>query len=300
MDDPAPAPGTLFIVATPIGNLSDTSPRVLQVLADADLVACEDTRTSRTLLTHHGVQARTVPLHQHNEPAASTRLLGELAAGRSVALISDAGTPALSDPGALLVAQAHAAGIRVVPIPGPSAAVTAWCASGFGGTTWRFGGFLPASGSARRRTLAELDTGPALVLYEAPHRVRTTLVDLLAQFGPAREIVLARELTKKFEEIARMPLGSALAWLDAGSHREQGEYVLVLGPGEARTRVALDAEHVLDVLLAALPASDAAKLAARLTGLPRRDLYARALERGARALAQGAGVPKRGRARRNR
>lgn len=292
MPDHAPTPGTLFIVATPIGNLSDVSARAVQTLAGADLVACEDTRTTRTLLAHHGIRTRTVALHQHNERTAAAGLVAELAGGRTVALVSDAGTPALSDPGALLVSQAHAAGIRVVPVPGPSAAIAAWCASGFGGSAWHFAGFLPATGGARRRALAELDSALPVVFYEAPHRVRETLEDLLARFGPAREIVLARELTKKFEEIARLPLSDAGAWLDAEAHREQGEYVLVLGPGEARARVALDADRVLEVLLGALPASEAAKLAARITGLPRRELYARALER--------AGAGTRGRARASR
>lgn len=294
MADPAPTPGTLFIVATPIGNLSDASPRALQTLAEADLVACEDTRTTRTLLAHHGIRARTVALHQHNERTAAAGLIAELAGGRSVALVSDAGTPALSDPGALLVTQAHAAGIRVVPVPGPSAAIAAWCASGFGGSEWHFAGFLPATGGARRRALAELDTAHPVVFYEAPHRVRETLEDLLARFGPDREVLIARELTKKFEEIARLPLAAAAAWLDAGAHREQGEFVLVLGPGEARGQAALDADRVLEALLGALPASEAAKLAARITGLPRRELYARALERAPRE------APPPGRTRRTR
>lgn len=285
MADHAAPPGTLFIVATPIGNLSDASARAVQTLAEADLVACEDTRTTRTLLAHHGIRTRTVALHQHNERTAAAGLAAELAAGRTVALVSDAGTPALSDPGALLVAQAHAAGIRVVPIPGPSAAIAAWCASGFGGSAWQFAGFLPATGSARRRALAELDTALPVVFYEAPHRVRETLGDLLVRFGPTREIVLARELTKKFEELVRLPLAEAGAWLDADANRERGEFVLVLGPRPHGDDARDDGLRVLDVLLDALPtlpAREAARLAARITGGPRNALYAHAIARGDR------------------
>lgn len=270
-------PGTLYIVATPIGNLADVSPRALEALRGADLVACEDTRTSRGLLAAHGIAARTTALHAHNERAAGEKLLQALREGRNVALVSDAGTPAVSDPGALLVAAAHREGIRVVPIPGPNAAIAAWSASGFVADSFRYVGFLPAKPA---RAIAALDESLPLIFYEAPHRVAATVAALLARFGPERELVLARELTKKFEEIARMKLADAPAWLEAGPHRQQGEFVLVLGPGAAKDGApAIDPGKVLGLLLEALPASEAAKLAARITGAPRNALYREALER---------------------
>jgi 16S rRNA (cytidine1402-2'-O)-methyltransferase len=274
----APLTGTLFVVATPIGNLADSSPRSVEVLRSADIVACEDTRTTRNLLARHGIAARTVALHEHNERAAAAKLIEALRAGKDVALVSDAGTPGLSDPGALLVAQAHHVGIRVSPLPGPSAAAAAFSAAGFPAAGFLFAGFLPASPAARRKALQRLELPWPLVLYEAPHRIAATLEDLESQFGPTREIAIARELTKKFEEVARMALGEARDWLAALPGRAQGEFVLVLAAGEARESVALDAERVLEVLLESLAPSEAARLAARITGLPRRELYRKALQ----------------------
>ena len=271
--------GTLFVVATPIGNLADLSARAIETLRSAALIACEDTRTSRTLLAHFGIATRTLALHEHNERAAAAKVLGVLREGEDVALISDAGTPALADPGAWLVAEAHRAGIAVRAIPGPNAAAAAISAAGFPAGRFLFAGFLPASAGARRKALTALDVPFPVVIYEAPHRVRETLADLAAQFGVDREIVIARELTKKFEEISRLPLGETAAWLDARPEREQGEFVLVLAPGEARAANTVDAERVLDVLLEALPPGDAARLAARITGTPRNALYRKALAR---------------------
>lgn len=271
--------GILYVVATPIGNLADASPRSLDALRGAAIVACEDTRTTRTLLARHGIAARTVALHGHNERAAAAKLLAALRAGASVALVSEAGTPALSDPGALLVARAHREGIRVSPVPGPSAAATAFSASGFAADRFLFAGFLPAARAARRKALEELDVPWPVILYEAPHRIAEAVADLAQRFGAAREIVIARELTKKFEEIARLPLGEARAWLDAGPHRRQGEFVLVLAPGERKAPAALEAERVLAVLSEALAPSEAARIAARITGIPRAALYRKALER---------------------
>lgn len=270
--------GTLYVVATPIGNLADSSPRSVEVLRGAGLVACEDTRTTRTLLARHGIAARAVALHEHNERAAAAKLIEALRAGKDVALVSDAGTPGLSDPGALLVAEAHRAGIRVSPVPGPSAAAAAFSAAGFPAAGFLFAGFLPASPSARRKALQGLELPWPLVLYEAPHRIAATLEDLEARFGPAREVAIARELTKKFEEVARMALGEAREWLAAVPGRAQGEFVLVLAAGEAREPAALDAERVLGVLLESLAPSEAARMAARITGLSRRELYRKALE----------------------
>ncbi|OGA71835.1 MAG: 16S rRNA (cytidine(1402)-2'-O)-methyltransferase [Betaproteobacteria bacterium RIFCSPLOWO2_12_FULL_67_28] len=277
-------PGILYVVATPIGNLADLSARAIDVLRSVAVVACEDTRTSRTLLSQHGIATRRFALHEHNERAAGAQLIAELRAGKDVALISDAGTPALSDPGALLVEAAHREGLRVVPVPGPSAALAAFSAAGFRSGRWLFAGFLPATRAARRKALEAIEEAAPVVFYEAPHRVADTVADLAVRFGPGREVVIARELTKKFEEIARLPLGEAQGWLQAGPHRRQGEFVLVLGPGEARSGDALaEGTRVLAVLLDALPASEAARLAARISGAPRRDLYRIALERKARA-----------------
>jgi 16S rRNA (cytidine1402-2'-O)-methyltransferase len=269
----------LFVVATPIGNLADASPRALQVLREADLIACEDTRTTRILLTQHGIATRPVALHAHNERSATPRLLEALRRGRRVALVSDAGTPGVSDPGAFLVGEAHRAGIPVSPVPGPSAAVAAYSAAGFPGDRFLFAGFLPAAPAARRKALEDLDLPYPLVLYEAPHRMVDTVRDLVARFGHSRELVTCRELTKKFEEVVRLPLGEADAWLHARAQRLQGEFVLVLAPGEPRSVAQTGAERTLDILLEALPPSEAAKLAARITGLPKRELYRRALER---------------------
>ena len=268
--------GTLFVVATPIGNLADSSPRSIEALRSADIVACEDTRTTRTLLAHHGIGARTVALHAHNEREAGEKLLRALREGSTVALVSDAGTPAVSDPGALLVAAAHREGLRVVPLPGPNASIAAYSVSGFVSDRFVFAGFLPAK---LEKALDSLDLPWPVILYEAPHRVLATVEALLARFGPQRELVIAREITKKFEEVARLPLGEAPAWLAAGPHRQQGEFVLILGPGESRSPQAVDAERILAILLKKMPPGEAAGLASQITGVPRKALYASALKR---------------------
>ena len=270
--------GTLYVVATPIGNLADASPRSLETLRAVDLIACEDTRTSSKLLAHFGITVRTVALHEHNERTASKDLVQALRQGKNIALISDAGTPALSDPGAWLVAQAHAAGIPISPIAGPSAAAAAISAAGFPASRFLFAGFLPSQTGARRKALEVLDLPYPVVIYEAPHRISETLKDLAAKFAD-REIVIGRELSKKFEEVARMPVAAAVTWLEERRERAQGEFVLVLAPGEERPAAAVDAERVLDVLLGSLPPSDAAKLAARITGQPKSELYQKALKR---------------------
>lgn len=270
--------GILYVVATPIGNLADASPRSIDALKRADLIACEDTRTTRTLLARYGVGARTVALHSHNERRAATSLLTALRSGKTVALVSDAGTPALSDPGAWLVAEAHRAGISVTPLPGPSAAAAALSVAGFPAAQFFFAGFLPAAGAARRRALGLLDQPWPVVIYEAPHRIAETLEDLKARFGDAREIVIGRELTKKFEEVARMPLGKAGAWLLERAERAQGEFVLVLEAGAEREQAALDADKVLELLRESLAPSEAARLAAKITGVPKNVLYRKTLK----------------------
>lgn len=272
--------GTLYVVATPIGNLSDASPRVAQVLTTVEVVACEDTRSSRPLLAHLGVTGAVTALHEHNERGASQALVERMQQGASVALITDAGTPGVSDPGALLVASAHRNGIRVVPIPGPSAAIAAYSAAGFTGSRFFFAGFLPASGGDRREAMAGLAGPWPSIVYEAPHRILRTVNDMLALFGPEREIVIAREVTKKFEEIARMPLGEAPGWLEAGPHRQQGEFVVVLAPMAPRAHAdEARGMEVLDILLEAVTPSEAARLASRIAGTSRKRLYAEALAR---------------------
>jgi 16S rRNA (cytidine1402-2'-O)-methyltransferase len=270
-------PGTLYVVATPIGNLADVSPRAIEALRGAGLIACEDTRTSRTLLAHYAIQGRTVALHAHNERGAGEKLLRELQDGIDIALISDAGTPGVSDPGALLVEAAHRAGIRVVPLPGPNAALAAWSAAGFSDARFLFAGFLP---NPPGKALAVLEASCPVIFYEAPHRVGKTVAALIERFGPARELVIGRELTKKFEEVARMPLGEAPAWL-AGPHREQGEFVLILGPapeadGDADA-VLKEGLRILGILMESLAPSEAAKLAAKISGAPKKALYAAAI-----------------------
>ena len=270
--------GTLYVVATPIGNLADTSPRAIEALRSAQVIACEDTRTTRTLLARYAIETRSVALHEHNERAATGKLIALLLEGKNIALVSDAGTPALSDPGALLVEQAHRAGIRVSPLPGPSAAAAAFSVSGFAAGRFLFAGFLPAAATARRKALQALELPWPVVLYEAPHRIAATLEDMRTRFGEQREVLIARELTKKFEEVARLSLGQAAGWLAAQPHRQQGEFVLVLAPGGGAPP-AIDADRVLAALLEAVSPSEAAKLAARITGAPRNELYRKALAR---------------------
>jgi len=270
--------GVLYVVATPIGNLSDASPRALDTLKSVDLVACEDTRTTRTLLARHGIATRTIALHEHNERRASAGLVEALRAGKNVALVSDAGTPALSDPGAWLVREAHRAGIRVSPLPGPSAAAAAISVSGFAAPRFLFAGFLPATRAARRKALQALDLPWPVVFYEAPHRIADTLGDLAERFGPTRELTICRELTKKFEEVMRLPLGAAAGWLGERAERSQGEFVLVLEPGKERETRAVDEDAVLGVLLEAMSPSEAARLAAKITGTPKKLLYRKTLK----------------------
>lgn len=269
----------LYVVATPIGNLGDITLRALEVLRAADLVACEDTRHARRLLDHHGIRAATLALHQHNEHQATRKLLAALDAGKCVALVSDAGTPGISDPGARAVAGVRDAGHRIIPLPGPNAAVAAFSAAGLPDEHFLFVGFLPAKVGARRTAIRQLAAVPAaLVLYEAPHRVVETVADLVALLEPQRELVIARELTKLFEQIARMPLAEAPGWLAADADRLRGEFVLIVSGPPPRQGIDAETERVLALLLAELPLKQAAKLAAEITGQPRNALYERALQ----------------------
>lgn len=269
----------LYVVATPIGNLGDITLRALETLRGVDLVACEDTRHARQLLDHHGIKAQTLALHQHNENEAADKLIAQLGAGKRIALITDAGTPGVSDPGARAVAAVRSAGFKVVPIPGPNAAIAALSAAGLSDPHFLFVGFLPAKVGARRTAISALAAVAAtLVFYEAPHRVRETVADLVELLDGARTIVFARELTKLFEQIAAMPLAEAPAWLAADANRERGEFVLLLSAPPPREGMDAESERVLMALLAELPLKQAAKLAAEITGQPKNALYARALE----------------------
>lgn len=253
--------------------------RSLDVLSAVDLIAAEDTRHSQRLLDAHGITTRLIPAHQHNEQAAAAQICAQLAAGSHVALITDAGTPAVSDPGARVVARVQAAGFRVVPVPGPSAAVAALSVSGLVDERFLFHGFLPPKPVARRRALEDLRAvDAALVFYEAPHRIRETVDDLVAVLQPDRQIVLARELTKLFEQVCRMPLGEAPAWLGADPNRCRGEFVILVSANAPNEGVSAEAERVLGLLLAELPVKGAARLAAEITGVSKNLLYQRALE----------------------
>jgi len=272
--------GKLYVVATPIGNLGDISARALAVLAQADLVAAEDTRTTGHLLAHHGIAAKLVALHEHNEMQRAAELVARIKAGKTIALVSDAGTPGISDPGALLVAQAREAGIVVCPIPGANAAIAAMSAAGLTAPHFLFYGFLPVKSAARRTALETLRELPyALVFYEAPHRVTECVAELAAVLGGEREIVIARELTKLFESIHRCRLDQAGAWLAADANRQRGEFVLIVSGAQAGEQLGLpaEAERVLRLLLAEMPLKQAAALAAAITGARKNELYARAL-----------------------
>ena len=267
----------LYVVPTPLGNLADLTRRAEEILRSVPWVAAEDTRHSGPLLKQLGARARTLPAHQHNENEAAVRIIEKLQAGESVALISDAGTPGISDPGARVVAAVREAGCRVIPLPGPCAATTALSASGLLDEHFLFYGFLPAKSGQRRQALEALSDIPAaLVFYEAPHRVLDTVADLATVFGQ-RTLVIGRELTKLFETIHSLPLPEALDWLKADPNRQRGEFVLMLSgaSGEADSG---EGERVLKLLLAdGLPTKQAAKLAASITGGAKNALYDLAL-----------------------
>ena len=270
----------LYVVATPIGNLRDLSLRALDVLASADTVAAEDTRNTAHLLTHYGITAgRLLALHQHNERGGTEKIIDLLAQGQSVAFVTDAGTPAVSDPGALLVEAVRAAGHRVIPVPGANAALAALSAGGLAAPHFLFHGFLPSKPAARRKELQTLADLPCtLVFYEAPHRILECVTDLLEVLGGERQIVLARELTKLFESIHRCALSEALDWLNADSNNQRGEFVLLVSGRAERAGLDADAERVLSLLLQDLPLKQAVQLATQITGAHKNELYQRALE----------------------
>lgn len=265
------------MVATPIGNLGDVTLRAIDVLKRANRVAAEDTRNTRALLNHLGISAKLVAVHAHNERRAAEALVRAISNGEAIALVSDAGTPAVSDPGAELVAAVRAAGFNVIPVPGASALTAALSVSGMTFEGAVFAGFLPVKGSERREKLAALAAGPwAIVLFEAPHRIAATLADLHEALGD-RDVVIAREITKRFETITRMPLAEAHAFVQADDDRRRGEFVLVIEGRPTERAPGLDPRAVLETLLAELPLKQAVALATKLTNGKRNELYALAL-----------------------
>ena len=273
--------GVLYVVATPIGNLEDLSPRARRVLAEVDLVAAEDTRHSGQLLRHFGILTPLTALHEHNEREKAPELIAELQRERRIALVSDAGTPLVSDPGYRLVQAAHAAGVTVVPIPGACAAIAALSASGLPSDRFAFEGFPPAKATARRNWLERLAHEPrTLIFYETPHRIVESLNDMVAAFGPERGAVLAREITKQYETIHAAPLGELARWVETHREQQMGEIVmLVHGATAAQDSEAVaEGERVLRLLLKELPVSQAAALAAEITGQRKNALYELALQ----------------------
>ena len=269
------AAGVLHVVATPIGNLGDLSPRAQEVLRGVAAICAEDTRRSGQLLSHFGISTPLVALHEHNEEAIAQRVVARLLEGESLALVSDAGTPLVSDPGYRLVRAARASGVRVSPVPGACAAIAALSVAGLASDRFAFEGFLPARAAARRERLRQLASeSRTLVFYESSHRIVETLEDMAALLGGERPAVLARELTKLFETVLDGGLAALLAAVRADEHQRKGEFVLVVeGAGDDADARLAEGRRVYALLSAQLPPSAAARLAAEITGAPRKALY---------------------------
>ncbi|WP_339414158.1 16S rRNA (cytidine(1402)-2'-O)-methyltransferase [Pseudomonas sp. EA_35y_Pfl2_R5] len=274
--------GSLYVVATPIGNLDDITARALTILRSVALIAAEDTRHSARLMQHFGIGTPLAACHEHNERDQGGRFLSRLLAGDDVALISDAGTPLISDPGYHLVRQARAAGIAVVPVPGACALIAALSAAGLPSDRFIFEGFLPAKTAGRRARLEQVkEESRTLIFYEAPHRILECLQDMQAVFGGERPALLARELTKTFETLKGMPLSELAAWVAADSNQQRGECVVLVAGWQApegEEAVSSEAMRVLNLLLAEMPLKRAAALAAEITGVRKNLLYQVALE----------------------
>lgn len=279
LSNPALSPGTLYLVATPIGNLSDITQRAVDVLSQVDYIAAEDTRHSQRLLAHLGIKTRLQACHEHNEEQITPRLLDDLQAGRTIALISDAGTPLISDPGYRLVAQAHDRGISVVPVVGPSAVIAALSAAGLATDRFSFEGFPPAKQGARRAffeaLVAETRT---MVFYVSCHRIVETLKDMQDIFGAQRRLSFARELTKTFETIKRSTLAELVEWVESDDNQRRGEIVLVVEGAPESTGDAGETDRLLAILLDELPVKQAVKLVVKITGEHKNEIYKRALE----------------------
>lgn len=264
----------LYVVATPIGNLEDISLRALDVLKGVDCIAAEDTRHSRVLMSHYGIQTKMLALHDHNEDAMATRLVESLKEGQSLALISDAGTPLISDPGYRLVRLAGDAGVSVSVIPGPSAVTAALSVSGLATDRFCFEGFLPAKKVAREKKLEELiGESRTMVFYESSHRIEETLADMSAVLGPDREAAVCRELTKKFETVKRASLSELVEWVSADPNQRKGEFVVVVSPQQDEEGLSSSAIRLARALSEHISDSQAAKIVARETGCQRRLIY---------------------------
>ncbi len=273
--------GILYVVATPIGNLEDLSPRARQTLTDVDLIAAEDTRRTGRLLSHIGCETRQMSLHEHNEARIVPQLVAEIGAGRQVALVSDAGTPLVSDPGFRLVQAARKAGLHVSPVPGPSSVMAALSVAGLPTDRFCFEGFLPAKQQARRQRLTSLASEQStIVFFESVHRIAACLADLATVLGVEREAFVGRELTKLHEDCVFDTLGKLTERLAAGDVVSKGEFVIVVAGAAATRDLPLDADLLLTELAAELPARKAARIAARVTGARSNDLYQRLMEIG--------------------
>jgi len=272
--------GTLYVVATPIGNLGDITLRAIETLKTVDAIAAEDTRHTSGLLSHFGISKKLIAVHEHNEHQSAEKLILQLQAGENIALVTDAGTPGISDPGAVVVDALRNARVKVVPIPGVSAVITALSASGIVQNGFLFHGFLPATGAARRKVLEALSSQTVtLVFYEAPHRIIESIVDMANVLGSTRHITIARELTKTFETIHRCALGEAQAWLEKDANQQRGEFVLLVEAAAIKEAEALPEEalRILTLLLAELPLKQAVKLATDITKAKKNVLYEQAL-----------------------
>jgi len=270
----------LYIVATPIGNLADISARAIEVLSSVDVIAAEDTRHSKYLLQHHGIETTTISLHEHNEQQRSELLLSRIAAGESIALISDAGTPLISDPGYRLVNMAREQGIKVIPIPGACAVIAALSASGLSAERFAFEGFLPPKSTARRQALESLANEPrTLIFYESPKRMVASLQDMLTVFGGERKACLARELTKMFETIVTLPLAELVDVVINDANHQKGEIVLLVeGQSTVVDRDEAEEVRVLQLLLNEVPLKQAATITASILGIKKNKAYEMALK----------------------
>lgn len=268
-------PGKLYVVATPIGNLSDITNRALETLASVELIAAEDTRHSKTLLQHYGINTAMISLHEHNEASRIKKIIGILQAGSSVALISDAGTPLISDPGSRLIIAAHEAGMQPVPVPGPSAISAMLSVAGQSAERFCFEGFLPSKPAARRKQLENLvSEDRTLVFYESSHRIRDSLHDMKNIFGSSRCCTVGRELTKRYESLYRGTLVEVILQMEQNLHSARGEFVVVIAGAETSSDDSVEkGKSIMDVLLTELSVSKAASLAARLSGARKKVLY---------------------------
>jgi len=276
---PDVVPGSLYLVATPIGNLADITQRAVAVLGQVDIIAAEDTRHSQRLLSHLGIRSKLLAYHEHNEDRMTPKLLDDLAAGNSIALISDAGTPLISDPGYRLVSQAHDRGLIVVPIPGVCAAIAALSAAGLATDSFAFEGFPPAKQGARMHFLEHLAAQQrTMIFYVSCHRIIDTLKDMQTVFGGSRRVTFARELTKTFETIKRAELSDLVDWVEADENQRKGEIVLIVEGKVADEEGAGQVDHYLSILLGELPVKQSVKLVVKMTGVNKNDVYKRALE----------------------